>query len=264
MSVRQRLQEMDRTCVELCKKHGHLASGRCPNFMLLYSTPETFERPADVMFVGWNPGGGEDAADRHPHRTPFDKRRGWSPYLDETWDKPVRATGGNSARFEKGEHPMQRAVQSTAELIAGSQRSGIDLIRASPAGNLIPFRSEASDDLPRALQGEGIRIGLELVSLARPRLLVLLSGKQKLWESLMKQIGHTPEPDWTRDLGAKYTFREAPNAADGTPRFVFSLPGVNTRIEHRNREVIDLLRQRLDHHGLTRRVLAARPRLVKK
>ena len=232
--------------------------------MLLYSTPETFESPANVMFLGWNPGGGEGVADRHPHRTPFDNRRGWSPYLDEIWDKPAGAAGGSSARFERGEHPMQRAVQSIGELIAGSQRSGIDLIRASPAGNLIPFRSEASGNLPRALEREGIPIGLELVSLARPRLLVLLSGKQQLWEPLMKRIGHAPEPDWKRDLRAKYTFREAQNAAGGPPRFVFALPGVNTRIEGRNREVIDLLRQRLDHHGLARRVVAARPRLVKK
>ncbi len=218
--------------------------------MLLYSSPETFEPPADVMFLGWNPGGGKDVADRHPYRMPFDRPRGWSPYLDETWEG-----------FEKGEHPMQRAVQSIAELIAGGH--GTDLIRASPAGNLIPFRSEASGDLPRVLREEGARFGLDLIGLAHPRLLVLLSGKKQLWEPLMRRIEHVPEPDWQRDVGANHVFREARYTAGGVQCFVFALPGVNTNREGRNREVIDLFRQRLRHHELPRDARSPRSRLVK-
>ena len=188
------------------------------------------------MFFGTNPGGDHTRADVHDPWLPF-RRSDWSSYLDDDWGGSVR-------------HALQRAVRSVAALIAGGDENGVELLRKSPAGNFIPFRSRKPRHLPSEIRKKGLRFGLSLITLAQPRTLILLSSNVDLWKSLMEWTGHRPEPDWQSYLGANFTFREAIRSAVDFPRFVFALPGVNTRTEGRNHEVIDLLRRRLDHHGL--------------
>jgi len=154
---------------------------------------------------------------------------------------------------------MQRAVQSIACMIADGDESGFELLRRSPAGNFIPFRSKKPGDLPLGLRKDGLVFGRRLIELARPRMLILLSSNKKLWSLLMDWMGHPPEPDREHYLGANLTFREAHSAA-GWPGVVFALPAVNNGKGSRNPEVIDLLRQRLAHKPIAAAVSRIRTR----
>ena len=246
VTIRQQLEESNRECERICRNFARTAGDRTewkavgpsgsPNFQLIYSSVETFETPGGVMFFGTNPGGDHTRADVHDPWLPF-RRSDWSSYLDDDW-------GGSVP------HALQRAVRSVAALIAGGDENGVELLRKSPAGNFIPFRSSKPGHLPSEIRKKGLRFGSSLITLAQPRTLILLSSNVDLWKSLMEWTGHRPEPDWQSYLGANLTFREAIRSAVDFPRFVFALPGVNTRMEGRNHEVIDLLRRRLDHHGL--------------
>ena len=246
MKIRQQLEEWNRQCERICRdfqaaddpswKPAGPRSGT-PNFQLIYSSVETFETPGGVMFLGTNPGGDHTRADVHDPWLPF-RCSGWSSYLDDDWGSG-----------QPGDATMQRAVQSIACVIAGGDESGIDLLRRSPAGNIIPFRSKKPGDLPRRLRKDGRDFGRRLIQLARPSMLILLSSNKDMWNPLMDWMGHPPEPDWEHYLGANLTFREAQSAA-GWPGVAFALPAVNNRNGPRNSEVIDLLRQRLARNEL--------------
>ena len=111
MTTRERLEEENGRCVRLCHEHGHLSPGGNPNVFLLYSSPETFEPPTAIMWLGKNPGGGPEEGDIHRADLPFQLALapGWSAYLDLQW-----------AGHPVGRHPMQRAVLESAALFAGS------------------------------------------------------------------------------------------------------------------------------------------------
>ena len=189
------------------------------------------------MWLGKNPGGDPRVGDLHPHETPFTERRGWSAYMDLKW--------GNHTI---GGHPMQRAVLDAASLFAGDGHGGEALIRNSPAGNLSPFRSRSWMALPRELRD--ITVGVDLIRLARPRTLVLLFSESNLWSRLMDALGRqTPTRQIIVSDGAGYTFRESVDR-DGSPEYIFALPGVNTSTAGHNDRVLTVLSERIVEHNL--------------
>lgn len=189
------------------------------------------------MWLGKNPGGRAETADRHSHDAPFTEGPGWSAYLDHKWGD-----------FERGRHPMQRAVQDCAVVFAGDRSGGEALLRASPAGNLSPFRSESWSKLPAALRDVGL--GVRLIRLARPRTLVLLFSEAGLWSRLMSALGrNTPTKEISISAGAGYTLRESA-VPHGEPEFIFALPGFNTKVVGHNASVLAVLRKRIVDHGL--------------
>ena len=199
------------------------------------------------MFLGTNPGGRSTAAREAHRRLPFEKP-GWSAYLDEDWNG----------------HALQSAATKIAGAFASAGQSGKDVLRRSPSGNLIPFRSERGVlDLPKGLRS--IKFGVRLIELAQPRILVLFESDKKHWCQLMDAFGRSREPTHTHDLGAGW-YREAvlPRGKEQRPRYVFALPWVKTRNGPRNPEVIGILSDRVGHHGLGRRRFDDTPALRKK
>ena len=151
ITIRTRLEELGQECAELCRRHAHLSPDGIPNFRLLYSSAETFETPGSVMFFGTNPGGDCWQASQAHRWLPF-QQQNWSAYLDEDWNG----------------HALQTAVKEIADLFAHHGESGKDVLRRSPAGNLVPFRSRKGvSELPRALRD--LSFGVRLVRLASPR-----------------------------------------------------------------------------------------------
>ena len=245
MTTRERLEALNRDCEKLCDEHGYYQGwqGRSPagrpNMRLLYSTPETFEAPARVMWLGKNPGGRPEDADRHPHDAPFKEGPGWSDLLDLRWGRPP---------FARGQHPMQRAALDAAALFAGDRSGGEALLRASPAGNLSPFRSRRWTQLPRGLRNIGI--GVHLIRLAHPRVLVLMFSEAALWNQLLNALGRRTSQTKKFPIaeGAGFTLREC--VGGGSPEYVLALPGVNTRTPGHNERVLRELGKRIAAHNL--------------
>ena len=250
-SVRGQLEELNCECETFCRDrsnwsaqwHGTDDNGN-PNFLLAYSSAETFERLGGVMFLGTNPGGDHRRAKAHPFRLPFERQR-WSSYLDDDWGEPYGK-----------QWPMQIAVRKVAEVLAGKPNLGDRLLRSSPSGNLVPFRSQAPEDLPDRAYKKGLDIGWQLIALTQPSVLVLFasknSGKYKQWDWLMERIGHSSKPDWTCNINKTLIFRETRKPEGDWPRFVFALPALNTRVVGQNENVIKTFQQRVQHHGLAR------------
>ena len=69
----------------------------------------------------------------------------------------------------------------------------------------------------------------------------------------MSKIGHPPKPDFQKDMGANFTFREAQNPAGDWPKLVFALPGFNASTQGQNRKALRILHGRLANHGLAAR-----------
>ena len=228
MTVRAHLKELDRECAELCRRHDHLSPDGIPNFRLLYSSVETFETSESVMFLGTNPGGDCRQASQAHRWLPF-QQQNWSAYLDEDWNG----------------HALQIAAREVARLFADHGESGEDVLRRSPSGNLVPFRSRKGvSKLPWALRD--LSFGIRLIQLARPRALIIFASNQGHWQQLMKALDRPLRPTWCNRLDASgFTFRESVAVADAAPRHVFALPGLNQRKWARNREVIDILYMRL-------------------
>ena len=254
-STRLELERLNRGCAQFCREYrgnpkwtpfGDPANRRHANFRLLYSSPETFETPGGVMILGTNPGGDHRAAKEHKAGLPFWKRRPgrlpYSAYLDDVW--------GGAAR---GRGPIQCAVQSVAEIISGRAERAELLLRSSPTGNLIPFRSKGLTDLPSAVADEGLKYGERLIEIAQPRVLILIASRDKHWDRVMRLVGHAPEPDWKKDLGAHHVIRESErNFAGDWPRFVFALPGLNNTLQTTASEVLSRFRERVEFHGRTK------------
>ncbi|MCY4662060.1 MAG: hypothetical protein OXF93_19985 [Acidobacteria bacterium] len=237
MTTRERLAGLDRECVNVCVRYRYLSPHGNPNVFLVYSTPETFEPPTSVMWLGKNPGGGVIGGDQHPHDSPFTAQPGWSAYLDLRW-----------GAYPPGHHPMQRAVLDTAALLAGRGNDGEALLRSSPAANLSPYRSLKWQDLPAPLRS--IEVGIELIRVALPRTLVLLFSDRFLWSRLLRDLGRNGRTqEFCVSKGAGFTLRESVEPG-GTPEYVFALPGVNTRTTGHNGKVLDLLHTRITAHGL--------------
>ena len=237
MTTREYLEVLNSSCAERCAETNYWTPARRPNMRLLYSTPETFEPPARILWLGKNPGGEPDDGDRHPHDVPFRQRRGWSSYLDDDW-----------GRFRRGEHPMQRGVLAAASLFAGGADEGRALLRSSPAANLSPYRSRSWDYLPRDLRD--ISVGESLIRLAQPRVVVLFFSESSLWRRLMDTLDRAVPSTRIRISGFPgYTFRES--VCGERPEYVFGLPGFNSQTSPHNETVLKTLRERIALHDLS-------------
>ena len=239
-SVRERLKKLAEGCERRCEHVGWVGprTGK-PNYRLLYSHTSTYRPGAGtgLMFLGTNPGGSLSVADVDDPWRPFGKERNYCAYLDDTW----------------WQHPIQQTVLDLAtELTNETNLSGEALLRQTPCGNLNPFRSERYGSLHRDLKPEGLRIGFEIIEIARPRVLILLSSNKLIWNKLMAELAHRPKPDWCKNLrpgkdggpGARYYFREAViRGMSPRPEFVWALPGMNKSTA--DREPISLLLKRM-------------------
>ncbi len=231
-SVREQLEALNEECEEFCsdksnwtkKWHGEDSEGN-PNFLLSYSSVETFEQPGGVMILGTNPGGDHRRAKFHPISDPFD-RPSWSSYLDDDW--------GND---DPGEEKGQRAVRRIADIIAASAGGGDELLRRIPTGNLIPFRSKRPMHLQRPREEPkvspydyGLEVGLRLIRIARPRVVILTASDGARWARLTTRLTSNSVQECSKDLpGSNRVFREA--IFSGTrprPEFIWALPRVNT------------------------------------
>ena len=250
-SVREQLEGLNEECKAFCLDesnwtddwHGADSDGN-PNFLLAYSHVDTFDSPGGLMILGTNPGGDHNQAHMYPISDPFECP-GWSSYLDDDWDEGCGP----------GESPVQLAVQSVAEIVSGRSDRVDAVLRKSPTGNLIPFRSDGLSDLPPDAKKLGRAIGLQLIELAQPRVLILIASRQDDWRRLMRRFGNPPYCQWDLDEGkeksANFFFREA-RRGEEWPRYVFALPAVNASNQARAPESLELLEQRVKKHGRNR------------
>ena len=247
-SVREQLEELNRDCAEFCLDTTNWSGTAwdgvgprgTPNFRLLYSSPDTFAFQGGIMLIGTNPGGDSSNAERYHPDMPFLSTT-YSSYLDDSWSD-----------FTTGQHPMQRAARAVARAIAGNAPAGERLLRNSPSGNLIPFRSGKPGDLPQIADEYGLEFGWQLIAIAKPRVLILLASNRVRWEWLMERIGHSPAPDSTKAITRTLILREAQQADGEWPRFIFALPALNTGKSGQNSNVIGAFRQRVEDIGRDR------------
>lgn len=244
-SVREQLETLNEECKEFCLDESNWGGSRwkgvgpkgTPNFRLLYSSPETFEQQHGVMLLGTNPGGDDSNAERYHPDVPFLSPT-YSSYLDDSWGD-----------FETGQHPMQVAARAVARTVAGNRPRADQLLRNSPTGNLIPFRSEKSTDLPELAVDYGLDFGWQTIAIAQPRVLILLASNSDRWEWLMHRIDHSPEPDRTVSITRTLHVREAQRPEGQWPRFIFALPALNTSRPGQNANVIGAFKNRVEDIG---------------
>ena len=249
--VLRELQQLDQECRKRCKDYadtdwipyGDPEHRKYPNYLLAFSSARTFAHPGGVMILGTNPGGGNERAKMYSATTPFrDSSPPWSSYLDDDWGQG----------YAPGDHPVQRAVQTIAQIIGGSVKRGNALLRTSPTGNLIPYRSETFNRLPPPLRQAGKGTGWRLIDIARPRVLILYSSRKELWKFLMGRFGNPQEKELDLDAGkprtANHIFREA-RFTHPWPCFVFALPAMNKTNQSRAGEVLRLFEERVKFHG---------------
>ena len=231
-SVREQLEALNEECKEFClAKSNWTAKWRGadeadnPNFLLAYSSVDTFQRPGGVMILGTNPAGDHTVAHRYPISSPFDPSQPrWSSYLDDRWEKAA------------GEDKRQRAVRRIADIVAGDSGDGDELLRMSQTGNLIPFRSNEPGHLKTSGRGTttpyevGLSVGWQLIRIARPRVLILTASNGSRWSWLMGKFAGRVAQECPWDLpGSNRTFREAIiGGSRPRPEFIWALPRVNT------------------------------------
>jgi len=251
-SAGDQLRQLQEKCEAFCldernwdgKWRGRSPKGRA-NFRLIYSSPNTFESPSQIMILGTNPGGYPRDADLNDAWLPFIAPK-YSAYLEERWGS-----------YDKGHHPIQKAVFAVAAALSGNRVKGRELLYNTPTGNLIPFRSSRyPGELSDRLREKGLEYGLRLLEIARPRMLVLISSRKELWERVMEAVGHLPAPDDVVDLtppgdrDTKWTLREA-LVSEGHPAYIWALPGLNSSATD-HAPIINAFRNRLRHHGINR------------
>ena len=211
------LDRLDRRCVRLCRKEHWLGEKTSkPNFRLLYSSVESYERSNGVAIIGINPAGGPNVADIDDRRRPF-RDPGYSAYLDDEWI-------GSSPQ---GQHPLQRVIQELAMILTGAtpaeakavrddrqstpeERIGNDattLLRNAASGNIIPFRGSKLSAVPCPLRERGEEIGWQVLRSIRPTprvIVTLANGTNELpWRALLDRSGAT-----TRDAEHDEVIRE--------------------------------------------------------
>jgi len=165
------------------------------------------------MFLGANPGGKDEAA-QFDELTRTLSTRAFSAYVDEKWWRPSGDT------HSAGNHAMQRRVQEASMLLAGISLAEVQttrsdmrpapnrlpasvlrLIRSTPAGNLVPFRSTSSVTLAGPLKSNRAS-GLELFDLASPTVLLLLGtgGWQHIRRHITSKYGAAIDEERSEDV----------------------------------------------------------------
>lgn len=206
LNTRQRLEELFSFCTSKCEERVHLSPGGQPNFRLLYSSVEAFDHGSGVLLVGINPAGPSHVADSDDRRRPFNEAN-YCSYLDDEWSRTTRK--------ERGRSPLQRAVQDVFMVLAGEPlrtvlearrdyvsvpeerigRAAEILLRNTPSGNIIPFRSGTLAQLDDDLRLEGAQVGWRLLQVARPQprvIIALANGESDSpWAAIKTFSGHS-------------------------------------------------------------------------
>ncbi len=278
-NVRDKLEALNAQCEQLCEEQGWQSpKSKSPNFRLIYTSVETFERGNGYAIVGINPAGTTEDADRDSNReTPF-TTKGYSAYLDDDWE------GG------RGQSKFQRAVQGVAMILNGTDSSEaieairekviepekrlepnvIDFLRGTPSLNIIPFRTRSVYDLnrnlPLNLQERGEEIGWELLCLIRPKpryIVALANGQPSPWSTILRN-SHQPPGDFERTISRRRghrgprTYREVKLTSGPLEgALVFGLPAVvrddiddEKEREEVTKPLFQVVRERLMHHNI--------------
>ena len=132
-------------------------------FNLLYTHPKAYTPFVDLFFLGYNPRGSDDADSAtiaaSGGRTVDDgKEPLFSAYLDEVWINYGKPKG--SAR-------LQRKLQKVASLLLPGR--GAELLRKTPASNIIPFHSSGVSTITDEQKRCGKKIGFALLDFCRPK-----------------------------------------------------------------------------------------------
>ena len=277
--IRKQLEKLNEQCEQLCEEEGWQSpKSKNPNFRLIYTSVETFERGNGFAIVGINPAGTKLDADRDNDRgTPFTNKE-YSAYLDDDWE------GG------RGQSKFQRAVQGVAMVLKGADPSEVieaicekviepekrmeanvvDFLRGTPSLNIIPFRTSTVDDLrenlPSDLQQRGEEIGWELLCLIRPKpryIVALANGEPSPWSTILRN-SHQPPVDFERRIRQRRgrrgprTYREV-KLTRGPLKgaLVFGLPAVvsdnidyDKVREEVTRPLFQVVREGLEHHKI--------------
>ena len=265
--IRRKLTELSKECEARCQETNWVGiNPQDPNFRLLYSSVESYEAGNKIAILGMNPAGGPEHAKPDDLIRPF-REPGYSAYLDDSWGYD-----------DLGQSPLQRVVQGLAMILSGASPSdglaALDghtrpnmrinddataLLRNSPSGNIIPFRSSKLTELPSGLTEHGERIGWQLLSLVRPKPRVIITLANGLrdppWCTILKNSAQPLKADfeeWTHK-GMRRKYREV-RLVKGPllGALIIGLPAV-VRDKGRldvTKPMFDVLAQRIRHHAL--------------
>ena len=273
-SVREQLEALNAECEALCAEVGWTGMATDnPNFRLLYSSVESYEGGSGIAIIGMNPAGGREVADSDDRNRPF-REASYSAYLNDRWnDRRSKVLQG------VGQDNLQKEIQSLAMILCGSStaeamkakdtkgglyerisREAIDLLYASPSGNIIPFRSSKLEQLPHNLRAKGEDIGWKLLCLAKPHTIItLINGPDRIpWRTIITKSDQRKKIDYEvwvdKNLRRKYReVRLVNGPLSGT--LVIGLPAV---VYHRgdnnelSAKMFEVLAKRVHHHGLVR------------
>lgn len=180
-TVRKQLSDLSDECGLMCRAERSVAPkpDEVPNFRLLYSSVETFEKGNGLMILGINPGGNASHANVAHHRLPF-QNRSYCAYLDDSWR-------GNNP----GCAPLQLAVQQIARSLFGPENPQWEqVLRGAQSGNVIPFRSPTSKALHHGLRKPGLDIGRRMIFAATPVPRVIITLAHEAWDAVMEANGY--------------------------------------------------------------------------
>ena len=161
-----------------------------------------------------------------------------------------------------GSSPTDAVAATDDKSLTPEDRIGTDatdLLRNAPSGNIVPFRGSSLDDLPTGLREHGERIGWQLLSLAPPRLRLIVTLANRVggqpWRTLLRKSRQPLKADFETWVNRKlnYKYREV---RLGRGQFkgatLVGLPAV-VRFPDRQdvkQAMLDILARRVQHHGL--------------
>jgi hypothetical protein len=162
------------------------------------------------MLLAVQPHGDASLAEVQAADLPY-RRRGYAALLDATW-----------GASEPGAGRLQTVARKIAAVFADDPEQ---LLRDAPAGNMIPFRSESLSRLPDPLRKQGLAIGARLISLVRPRVLVLMGGDRVLFHTAVSALPGRVVDSAEEAFGAtRRAYRDATVADGGETTFAAVLP----------------------------------------
>ena len=271
-SVRRQLEALADDCNAKCVESSWMGSDTVtPNFRLLYSSVESFEKGNGIVILGMNPAGPPSHATPQDHTRSFREPR-YSAYLDDRW--------GSSGR---GQHGLQRAVQGIAMILTGATPSrtmlritntmltpekrigteATELLRKAPSGNIIPYRASKLECIRLRLRKHGVSIGWQLLCSARPKpsvIVTLANGvtgerwKRIVWGTILENSQQPLKADYCKRIYTKRTYRDV-KLRQGPLKgaLVIGLPAVvydKVKENGVTKPMFEVLAKRLRHHKL--------------
>jgi len=231
--TRARLEELYDRAVEICAKHRYVSNGK-PKLKLLCSSASVFPSTTGLLILGANPGGGEAEHRAEDPRRPFEDSD-YCAYLDESW------MDGAGKWISRGQHRIQLRIRRVVEALLESKDEDLvkKVVRSSPAGNILPFRSREWVDLPVELRSRTtcdtcrlshFEICADLVKIAQPRLIVTIGGSSEDIGKALKPLGQMQERPQSRvPIWSTWKYREYEILGEDSPIMVVALPAVNSQ-----------------------------------